>query len=110
VLARIWRTGVDATRLAEYGEFERNRSLPMFRQQSGFLGVLFLREANDRAAALTLWRDEEAIQALEASPLYNLTVEALLATGLLRGEQTVEVFEVRDGEFLTHELVRTLPS
>ncbi|MCA1847840.1 MAG: hypothetical protein LC704_02430 [Actinobacteria bacterium] len=110
MLVRIWRTGVDAARLAEYGEFERERSLPMFREQRGLLGVLFLREADDRAAALTFWEDEEAIQALATSPSYNRTVEALLATGLLRGEQTVEVFEVKDGELLTQELVRELRS
>lgn len=110
MLVRIWRTGVDASRLAEYGEFERERSLPMFREQRGLLGVLFLREADDRAAALTLWEDEEAVQALATSPSYRETVEALLATGLLRGEQTVEVFEVKDGELLTHELMRELQS
>ncbi len=110
MLVRIWRTGVDASRLAEYGEFERERSLPMFREQRGLLGVLFLREADDRAAALTFWEDEEAIRALAASPSYKETVETLLATGLLRGEQTVEVFEVRDGELMTHELIRALRS
>jgi heme-degrading monooxygenase HmoA len=110
VLVRIWRTGVEDARLAEYGEFERERSLPMFWEQRGLLGVLFLREADDRAAALTFWEDEEAIQALATSPSYNRTVEALLATGLLRGEQTVEVFEVKDGELLMQELVRALRS
>ncbi len=94
MLVRIWRTGVDAARLAEYGEFERKRSLPMFREQRGLLGVLFLREADDRAAALTFWEDGEA----------------LLAAGLLRGEQPVEVFEVEGGELSAHELVRALRS
>ena len=110
MLVRIWRTSVDAARLAEYGEFERKRSLPMFREQRGLLGVLFLREADDRAAALTFWEDEEAIQALATSPSYNRTVETLLATGLLRGEQSVEVFEVEGGELLTQELVKGLRS
>ena len=110
MLARIWRTSVDAARLAEYGEFERKRSLPMFREQRGLLGVLFLREADDRAAALTFWEDEEAIQALATSPSYNRTVETLLATGLLRGEQTVEVFEVNCGELFTQELIKALRS
>jgi hypothetical protein len=44
MIARLWRTQVDLTRLVEYEQFAETRSLPMFRQQRGFLGVFFLRE------------------------------------------------------------------
>src|SRR5215210_1273041 len=55
MIVRIWRTGVDRSRLEEYAHFEEERSLPMFREQPGLIGVLFLREGEDRAAALTFW-------------------------------------------------------
>jgi heme-degrading monooxygenase HmoA len=108
MLARIWRTGVKPDRFEEYERFARERSLPMFREQRGFIGVLFMREEADRAAVLTLWEDEEAIEALEASPLYRRTVEVILGSGLLAGEQLVEVFEVHGGQVLAGELAARL--
>jgi hypothetical protein len=41
LIVRIWRTGVDPDRALEYREFAQSRSLPMFRNQPGFRGVLF---------------------------------------------------------------------
>ena len=108
MLVRIWRTGVDAARLAEYERFEREHSLPMFRAQRGLVGVLFLREAEDRAAALTIWEDEGALRELEASASYERTVERSLSTGLLKGEQTVEVFRVEGGQVSTGGLSEAL--
>jgi heme-degrading monooxygenase HmoA len=98
VVARIWRTGVKPERFEEYERFARERSLPMFREQRGFIGVLFMREGADRAAMLTLWEDEEAIEELEASSLYRRTVEDILGSGFLAVEQSVEVFEVHGGQ------------
>ncbi len=43
MLARIWRTGVRPERFEEYARFAHERSLPMFREQRGFIGVLFMR-------------------------------------------------------------------
>lgn len=62
------------------------------------LGVLFLRESVDRAAVLTLWENESAVEGLETTPFYQQTVEDILDEGFLTGEQTVEVFEVHGGE------------
>jgi heme-degrading monooxygenase HmoA len=89
--------------MAEYEFFERECSLPMFRKQSGFLGVLFLRTAGE-CAALTIWGGLESAQALSTSESYRHTVRELEATGLLKGEQSVEVFEVKGG-FLRSEAV-----
>lgn len=47
MIARLWRTQVDVTRRAEYEQFAQEQSLPMFRQQRGFLGVFFLRDHQD---------------------------------------------------------------
>ena len=44
MVARIWRTGVKPERFEEYERFARERSLPMFRAQRGFIGVLFMRQ------------------------------------------------------------------
>ena len=38
---RIWRTNVDPLRVEEYARFAQDVSLPIFRVQQGFLGVLF---------------------------------------------------------------------
>jgi heme-degrading monooxygenase HmoA len=96
VLIRVWRTGVKSERIAEYEEFERNDSLAMFKQQAGCLGVLFLR-SREGCAALSLWRAESDIAALESSPTYQETVARLMASGLLEGEQRIEIFHYAGG-------------
>lgn len=96
MIARIWRTQVNEARMAEYERYANDHSLPMFRQQTGFLGVLFLRTPHD-CAALSFWEDAAAVAALGDSASYQETARRLQATGVLRGEQSVEVFEVRGG-------------
>ena len=108
MVARIWRTGVKPERFEEYERFARERSLPMFRTQRGFIGVLFMRQKEDRAAVLTLWEDEMVVEELEASPLYRQTVEVILGSGFLAGEQSVELFEVRGGKVVADELASRL--
>lgn len=110
MVVRIWRTGVKPERFEEYERFAWERSLHMFREQRGFLGVLFMREEADRVAVLTLWEDEKAIEALEASPLYRQTVEGILGSGFLAREQSVEVLEVHGGQVLASELAARLGS
>ena len=108
MVARIWRTRVKPERFEEYDRFARGRSLPMFRKQRGFIGVLFMREEEDQAAVLTLWENEKAVEELEASPLYRQTVEVILGSGLLAKEQSVEVFEVHGGQVLSRKLAARL--
>lgn len=102
MIIRIWRTAVDPGRRDEYREFEEQHSLPMFRRQAGFLGVLFLR-SKQGAAALTFWAGDEDVERLAQSPTYLATVERLERTGLLSGDQTVELFEVA-GAHIDHAL------
>lgn len=98
MLLRIWRTGVDPHRWSEYARFEREHSLPMFRQQPGCRGVLFVRSSEGSgAAACSFWDDQEAIDQLAKSPTYQATVGRLRGTGLLTGTQSVEVFKVAGG-------------
>ena len=89
MVARIWRTGVKPERFKEYERFARERSLPMFREQRGVIGVLLMRERAVRAAVLTLWEDEGAVEKREASPLYSQTFEVILGSGFLPREQSV---------------------
>jgi heme-degrading monooxygenase HmoA len=108
MVARIWRTGVKPERFGEYERFARERSLPMFLEQRGFIGVLFMREEEDLAAVLTLWEDEKAIEELEASSLYRQTVEDILGSGFLAMEQSVEIFDVHGGQISADELAARL--
>jgi heme-degrading monooxygenase HmoA len=99
MIVRIWRTGLDESRAEEYDRFATERSLPMFRRQEGFSGVLFSRTADGRAV-ITLWRDTRAIEALDAGADYRDAVAAISSAGFLRPPQTVEVMAV-DSAWLT---------
>ena len=98
MIARIWRTGIDPARAEEYERFAEERSLPMFRMQEGFRGVLFTTGPDGRRAVISFWEDAGAVEALDRSVSYRETVAALVGTALLRGEQSVELFEVHGGE------------
>ncbi len=87
---RMWSTGVDSARLEEYRAFARTRSLPMFRQQPGFVDVAFLCDGH-RHHVLTIWQSEEDIARLAMSPTYQSTARDLAASGVLTGEQAVRV-------------------
>jgi heme-degrading monooxygenase HmoA len=108
VILRIWRAKLNPARLEAYRRFERERSLPMFRKQPGLLGVLFLREAEDRAAEITLWEDRGTVEALASSPSYRRAIRELAESGLLVREQSVEIFEVAGGAMRLEPLARAL--
>ncbi len=112
MIIRIWRTEIERAHMAKYEQFAQERSLPMFRQQQGFLGVLFLGRQKDRAV-LTVWRDLLAVEALAHSSTYQETSTELNATGWLVGQTSVEVFEVQgsflDLQALAHLLESTNP-
>ncbi len=108
MILRIWRTRLDPEHLDEYRSFERERCLSMLRKQPGFLGVLYLRDAEDRTASLTMWEDSGAMAALESSPSYRRTTRELAESGLLVGEQSVEIFEVESGDLRLEALAARL--
>ncbi|GAA1114894.1 hypothetical protein GCM10009630_10360 [Kribbella jejuensis] len=96
MIVRIWRTGVRADRVSDYEQFARTRSLPMFRRREGCLGVLFAADAGERIV-ITLWDGPESVDRLAESTEYRETVDALSATGILEGEQSVQVFNSTGG-------------
>jgi heme-degrading monooxygenase HmoA len=95
LIARIWRTRIDETRADEYLEFARSRSLPMFRSQQGFVGVLFARQRAERAV-ISFWRDLASAHALDDSQIYEATVAEIEATGFIIGPSTIDVLEVEE--------------
>lgn len=92
-IMRIWQTQVRADRIGDYERFARERSLPMFRRQGGFEGVVMGREGTD-CRVITFWRDEAAVEALSRSESYCNTVTAIEAAGFLAGGQSVRCFAV----------------
>ena len=108
MILRVWRAKIAPGRVEEYRRFERERCLPMLRRQPGLLAVLFLREAGDRVASVTVWEDGGAVEALESSPSYRGTARELAGTGLLAGERSVETFEVAGGILRPEPLISSL--
>ena len=108
MILRIWSAALDPARLEEYRRFEAERSLPMLHRQPGFLGVFFLRQAEDHAASLTLWADAGAVEALQSSPSYRQTTHELAESALLTGNESVEVFEVEGGDLRPEALLSAL--
>lgn len=95
MIIRIWRTQIDEARAHAYRDFAHATSLPMFRAQPGFAGVLFAARGSERAV-ITLWRDSAAVLALERSKSYRATVAEIEATGFLMQHGVVEVLEVEE--------------
>jgi heme-degrading monooxygenase HmoA len=96
MIVRVWQVRVKENALAEYEENERNRSLPMFKEQPGCLGVLFLRSMG-MCSALTFWSDRAAIEQLNSSKSYLDASRFYENSGMLEGEPTLQVFEVQGG-------------
>lgn len=67
-----------------------------------------MRQAEDRAASLTIWEDTGAVEALASSPSYRRTVRELAESGLLAGKQSGEVFEVEGGNLRPEALLAAL--
>jgi heme-degrading monooxygenase HmoA len=93
VIMRIWRTQVDEAHAEQYERFAAEESLPMFRAHQGFEGHLFGRRGGD-CVVITIWMDDAAADALEASPHYRDTVARINAAGFLVGRSEVERFQL----------------
>ena len=92
MIARIWRSGLDASRRDEYERFAAERSLPMFQRRHGCLGVLF-GAGEEECVVVSLWTDRDAVDRLEVDPEYRATVDAIVAAGFLRPPRAVELVE-----------------
>jgi hemoglobin len=101
MIVRIWRTQIDQARAAEYRDFAHSTSLPMFRAQPGFAGVLFAAHRAERAV-ISLWHDLASVRALDQ----KTTVAEIQAAGFLRGQSAVEVLELEEA-FLEDPALRS---
>jgi heme-degrading monooxygenase HmoA len=93
MIMRIWRTQVDEAQAEQYERFAAEESLPMFRAHQGFEGHLFGRRGGD-CVVITIWKDDAAADALEASPRYRDTVARINAAGFLADRSEVERFQL----------------
>lgn len=93
MLQRVWRCTIDLDRTEEYEEFARNVSLPMFRLQLGFCGCLMSRRDGE-CEVLTLWEDEESVNALETSETYLSTVAQIRDAGFIQAEKGSSVSQL----------------
>ena len=105
---RMWRAKINPARMDEYQRFEQERCMPMLRKQPGLLGMLFLRQAEDHAASLTIWEDAGTVEALQSSPSHREITHELAESALLAENESVEVFEVEGGDLRPEALVRAL--
>jgi heme-degrading monooxygenase HmoA len=80
MIVRVWLTGIDELRAEEYTQVANQKSVPMFRAQPGFAGVLFTARAGGRAV-ITFWEDHASAEALDTSATYKTTIAAIEATG-----------------------------
>jgi heme-degrading monooxygenase HmoA len=97
MIMRVWRTQVETARAAEYEQFAAETSLPMFGAHGGFVGLLFGRRGSD-AIVISLWDDDAAADALEASARYLETVAHIEASGFLTGPSRVERFDLHGSD------------
>ena len=93
MLLRLWRAEFDHERLDELNEFARTRSGPMFDSLPGCMGHIFSHSAGTYLT-ISMWIGDRAIKQAEASDIYRETVAAITASGILRGDQVIEVFDV----------------
>jgi heme-degrading monooxygenase HmoA len=96
VIVRIWTTQVDAEHVAEYERFAELDSLPMFRMQSGNLGVIFTRTGT-ACGVVSFWDSMSSVDSLAQSPSYQSTVARIAAAGFLVGEATTASNQAHGG-------------
>lgn len=93
MLMRTWTTTIDSVREVDYERFAHDISVPMFREQAGFLGLIMAR-AGALRSVVTFWENEAAIAALEASERYIATLELIGRQGFLGAGQPVTIMAV----------------
>lgn len=95
MIVRISRAKVDPSRMIEYERHE-NQSLFLLLKQKGFTSVLFAR-GGDECATIALWDDTQAVEVFVNSAPYVETQKKLRESGMLMGDESVELLEVKGG-------------
>jgi heme-degrading monooxygenase HmoA len=79
-------------------KLSRDRSLPMFRAEPGYRGVLMMRRGPE-CTVVTLWEHQASAEALACSARYRETVAAIMAAGFLAGDQTLSYEDAQLADF-----------
>lgn len=87
MIGRLWRIGLKPGQSHANEEFARDVSLPMFRQQKGFLGCMMIR-SEEEGFVLTFWRDMDGDARLDYSRSYQATFARIIQENMLAGEQS----------------------
>jgi hypothetical protein len=109
MIVRLWKVKVDPNRIEQYALWETTRSLPMFQELQGCLGVLFLR-SREHCLALSLWQDMDAVNKLKDCALYNELSSEYERSGMLIGEPDLQVFEAIGGFTVGDALRAAVPA
>lgn len=91
MIVRIWSSGIVKGRENEYLTFAGGISMPMFKEHP-IKGVYIL-TTERKTKVVTLWNNLDDITKMENSEKYKETVNKILASGLIEGDQSVELFE-----------------
>ncbi|MGE7368349.1 antibiotic biosynthesis monooxygenase family protein [Neorhizobium sp. NPDC001467] len=109
MIARTWKATLDLARVDEYEEFARSVSLPMFRQQPGYVGVVMSRSGST-CLVTSFWRSMDDVEMLERSASYQEVVRGILSAGFLTDTKAAEVAEVHLADWKDVGPGGTLPS
>ena len=93
MIARIWRTRFDESRLDALVAFANETSLAVLSAQPGNRGVQFLANG-DEWLTITYWQDQAAIDALVESESYQAIVGEIMAAGFLVGDSETTTYEM----------------
>ncbi len=96
MIVREWRSEFDSSRSNEFERLE-TESLHILNRQPGFVSVLFSRNGPNIAVTLSVWENQNAIDALKNSSGYFDFMKMLQDSGMLRGAPTEELFEIKGG-------------
>lgn len=96
MIVRLWKVKVNPDRIEQYALWEKTRSLPMFQELQGCLGVFFLR-SKEHCLALSMWQGMDAVDALKDCKLYEKTSSDYEQSGMLIGDPELQVYEAIAG-------------
>lgn len=100
MIARLWRAQIDVTRRDEFEQIGEAELVPLLEQYPGFGGVLFLSHEPE-AVLLTLWKDQRSAEHFSQADEVQRLAQHVREKGIVRGEPTIEVFDILGGSFAT---------
>ena len=94
MVVRIWSVHIAEGRIDEFERYIRENTASMFREQSGLVASVRARDHHEWRT-ITLWSEPESAEAMDQSPSYVGAVQGLVEAGLIQGEASTEIFQLR---------------